>query len=132
MPQPEIAVVIMRQLASSLAMPMLLIDARGDLFFFNEPAEAILGTRFEETGSMTLEEWSAVFKPTDEHGTPLKDEDRPMVTALREQRPVHGRVRIQGVDGVVRSIEATAFPLVGRNGKSLGAVGIFWQAEPKA
>ena len=39
MPQQEIEVILMRQLASYLAMPILVVDTEGDLVFFNEAAE---------------------------------------------------------------------------------------------
>jgi PAS domain-containing protein len=119
----------MRQLASYLAMPIFLVDPRGDLLFFNEPAEPILGRRFDETGAMTLEEWSAVFKATDEDGSFIKMEDRPMVIALQRQQAVHRRFFIHGFDGISRKIEAAAFPLVGQSGRRLGAVGMFWELE---
>jgi hypothetical protein len=43
MAQPEIAIVLMRQLASTLAVPILIVDRERDLLFFNESAEPILG-----------------------------------------------------------------------------------------
>ena len=39
--------ILARQLASSLAMPILLVDTDGTLIYYNEPAEAILDQRFE-------------------------------------------------------------------------------------
>jgi PAS domain-containing protein len=124
-----VEVILMRQLASYLAMPIFLVDPRGDLLFFNEPAEPILGRRFDETGAMTMEEWLAVFKATDEGGSFMKMEDRPMVIALQRQRAVHRRFFIHGFDGISRKIEAAAFPLVGQSGRRLGAVGMFWELE---
>ncbi len=128
-PERAVEVILMRQLASYLAMPIFLVDPRGDLLFFNEPAEPILGRRFDETGAMTLEEWSAVFKATDEDGSFIKMEDRPMVIALQRQQAVHRRFFIHGFDGISRKIEAAAFPLVGQSGRRLGAVGMFWELE---
>ena len=43
--------------------------------------------------------------------------------------PVHKVIGINGVDGVHRLIEATAFPLVGVGGRILGAVALFWEIE---
>jgi len=60
MPQQAIEVILMRQLASYLAMPIFLVDPSGDLLFYNEPAEALLGHRYEETGEMPLVQWAQV------------------------------------------------------------------------
>ena len=45
-----IQIILIRQLAGYLSVPLFLVDPKGDLLFYNEPAEAILGRRFEETG----------------------------------------------------------------------------------
>ena len=50
-PKP-IQIILARQLASSLAMPILIVDTEGTLIFYNEPAEVILDQRFDETGEM--------------------------------------------------------------------------------
>src|SRR5262249_43344858 len=65
MSQKEIEMILARQLASCLALPIFLVDPSGALVFYNEPAEAILGRRFEETGEMPASEWSTFFSPTD-------------------------------------------------------------------
>ena len=52
MPQRDIGLILMRQLADGLAVPMLLADERGDLLFFNEPAERLLGQRFDDVQRM--------------------------------------------------------------------------------
>ena len=62
MAQP-IQIILMRQLAGYLSVPMFLVGPSGDLLFYNEPAEAILGRRFNETGAMSAKEWSAAFTP---------------------------------------------------------------------
>ena len=126
MAQYEIEVILLRQLASYLAMPIFIVDPRGRLVFYNEPAEIILGKRFEETGEMSAEEWSEVFQLTDEQGRPLEPEAVPLMIALNDRRPTHGSLWIRGLDGVRRHIEATAFPLVGQSDRFLGAVVLFW------
>ena len=64
----EIEIILNRQLADCLSIPVFITDTAGDLIFYNEPAEQILGKRFEETGEMPKEEWSTAFKPLDEKG----------------------------------------------------------------
>jgi PAS domain-containing protein len=129
MAQKAVEIILMRQLASYLAMPILLFDPAGNLLYYNEPAEALLGRRFDETGEMPLEEWYALFKLTAEDGSPLPREARPLVIAVEKHRPAHRAFRLQGLDGVSRRIESTAFPLEGQGGRELGAVVIFWEED---
>ena len=126
MSQHDIEVILFRQLASSLAMPIFIVDPDGTLIFYNEPAEAILGSRFEETGEMEIGEWSSTFSPTDEHGHKIDSDALPLTIALRERRPAHGRLWIRGLDQVPRLIEVTALPLIGLSNRYLGAAAIFW------
>ena len=125
-PRRPVEVILMKQLASYLAIPMLLIGPEGHLQFFNESAEPLLGARFDELDVVPLEEWSNVLQSADEDGSPIKQEDRPMVVALQKREPRHRRFFIQGFDGVVRKVEGIAFPLLGRQSGNLGALGIFW------
>jgi PAS domain-containing protein len=129
MPHKEIEVILTRQLASYLAVPVLIVDPAGTLLYFNEPAEAILDRRFDETGEMPAAEWSTIFVPTDETGEPLPPGALPLLTAIAENRPVHRRMRICGLDRVTRHVEVTTFPLVGMAGRCLGAVALFWEAS---
>jgi len=127
MAQKPIELILMRQLATCLATPIFVVDAEGTLVFYNEPAERVLGRRFEETGEMPPTEWATVYTPTDDEGRPLPPEKLPLTIAVAECRPAHGILWIGGLDGVRRRIEATAFPLLGRAEQPLGAVVIFWE-----
>lgn len=119
----------MRQLASYLAMPVILVDEEGNLLFYNEPAEALLGRPFDEIGEMPEEVWSTAFGQSNEDGTRIPPEDVPLMVALRKRQPVHRILRITGLDGVARRIKVTAFPIEGQGGRHLGAISIFWDAE---
>jgi PAS domain-containing protein len=123
--QKEIEVILTRQLASCLAMPVFIVDPDGNLIFYNEPAEFILGRRFEETGEMPVDELATIFKPIDAAGGPLPAESLPIWIALRQRRLAHGQMWIRGLDGVRRHIETVAFPLIGYGQRNLGAVVIF-------
>jgi PAS domain-containing protein len=127
MTQREIEVILTRQLASYLAMPIFVVDPTGNLIYYNEPAERILGFEFEETGEMPASEWSTVFTPADETGVPLAPESLPLMIALHERRPAYRDFWIQGLDEVPRHIAVTAFPLIGQTNRFLGAVAIFWE-----
>jgi PAS domain-containing protein len=124
MTQHPIEIILAKQLASHLASPVFLVDPDGGLLFYNEPAEVLLGLRFEETGAMPIKEWGTVFTPTDERGEALPPEALPLAVALREGRPTHGRLRIRGLDGVERQITVVALPLEGHGGRHLGAVAV--------
>ncbi|MFL5732541.1 MAG: hypothetical protein ACJ78Q_05010 [Chloroflexia bacterium] len=125
--QKQIEVILTRQLASYLAVPIFIADSTGTLVYYNEPAELILGRRFDETGEMPAGEWSTIFSPVDAEGTPVLPERLPLVIALTERRPAHLTFWIRGLDGARRHIEVTAFPLIGQTDGPLGAVAMFWE-----
>lgn len=120
MPQREVELILVRQLASYLTLPTFVVDLKGTLIYFNEPAEPLLGVRGDETADLFLE-WIAALAPTDERGAALDASELPLVQALREQRPRSGRIWANGL-----AIDVTAFPLSGQAGRDLGAVGLFW------
>ena len=93
MAQKAVELILMRQLASYLAVPIFLVDPEGNLLYYNEPAERLLGRRYDETGEMPLAEWSTVFTPTAEDGSPLRPEELPLVDRPPEAaaRPPHAR-----------------------------------------
>jgi PAS domain-containing protein len=131
MPQREIEQILTRQLASHLAMPAFIVDEAGTLIYYNEPAEKILGRRFEETFEMPKDEWASQFDPKDEKGDPMPAAELPLVVALDQGKPSYRKFTINGFDQVRREIEVTAFPLTGRSGSAerpLGAVALFWEA----
>jgi len=123
-----IELILIRHLASRLAVPVFVVDRAGDLVFFNEPAEGVLGRRFEEIRSMPFDEWTTVFLPSD-GDRPLAVEEIPLVKALRNGAPAHRTFGIQGGDGAKRTIEATAFPLLTAGGDMVGAVAMFWEID---
>jgi PAS domain-containing protein len=125
----EIEVILARHLASCLAMPIFIVDPEGNLLFYNEPAEAILGRRFEETGEMSAEEWSTIYTPTDMAGQLLPSEALPLVIATRERRPSFRSFWICSLDQVPRYISVSAFPLIGQADRFLGAMAIFWESD---
>jgi PAS domain-containing protein len=119
----------MRQLASGLAVPTLIVDGEGDLLFFNESAEQLLGQRFDEVGEVLGDERTRVFAVRDEQGNPVSEESEPLNVAMRERRPVHRRVIGRGFDGVDRNVEVTAYPLLGAGGHVIGGVAMFWERK---
>ena len=99
-----IQIILIRQLAGYLSVPLLLVDPKGDLLFYNEPAEAMLGRRFEETGPLPAKTWAMALTPVDEEGRPIPPEDLPLMIALTTQRPAYRRLYIHGLNGVRRHL----------------------------
>ena len=85
MSQQEIEVILSRQLAEYLEVPIFIVDPDGDLLYYNEPAEAVLGIRYAETGPLSASDWSTIFKPVDHQGQPMKPEELPLMIALTQQ-----------------------------------------------
>jgi len=131
MAHKEIELILMRQLAGYLATAVFIVDAAGTLVFYNEPAEIMLGRRFEETGEMPAAEWSTIFKPTDERGAAIAPQALPLSVALTERRMAQGDVWIRGFDDVLRHTEAVAFPIIGHGGRFLGAAAISREVREK-
>jgi PAS domain-containing protein len=129
MSHKEVELILTRQLASYLTLPIFIVDASGTLVFYNEPAEKILGIRFEETGEMPASDWVSAWLPTDEHGSPLPAESLPLMVALAERRLACGQFWVRGTDSVRRFLETVAFPLTGQGGHNLGAVVIFQEVS---
>ncbi len=129
MPAYEIEIILNRQLADCLSIPVFITDTAGNLIFYNEPAEKILGTSFEDTGEMHVETWSTIFKQQDEKGNLLRPEELPLVRTLRDCYPYHKTFWIESLKGKSEKISVTSYPIIGRAGKFLGAVAIFWEAK---
>ncbi len=126
--EQQVEIILMRQLADCLAMPIWIVGLDENVIFYNEPAEEILARRFEEAGPMPLEELATIFQTVAIDGSPLRSDELPIAIALKQRRPAHLPLRICGLDGVWRDIEVTAFPLEGQGGRHLAAVAIFWEA----
>ena len=125
--QHEVEVILLRQVASYLAMPIFLVDPEGTLVYYNEPAERLLGYRYDETGAMPIGEWSTIFVPRDEDGQPIPAFELPLGIALARGEPAHGTMWIDALDDQTHHITVTAVPLIGQHDRRLGAMAIFWE-----
>jgi PAS domain-containing protein len=126
-----IELILLRQWASYLSIPIWLVASSGDLLFYNEAAEPLIGRRFDEQGAIRADQLSDIFSITGPDGEPLSSDELPIVIALTQRRPVHRRIRIEAMDGVPRELEVTALPIEGLGQEHLGAVAFFWEvAQP--
>ena len=101
MAQKHLILILARELASNLATPTLIADEHGNAVFYNEAAEAVMGTPFAE-------------------GLPGR-------IALDERREAHVRIWVTSRDGVNREVSVTAFPLFAHADEFVGIVVIFWR-----
>jgi len=127
----EIEIILNRQLADCLSIPVFITDTIGNLIFYNEPAEELLGKRFEDTGEMPVKEWSTIFKPLDNNGDPMPPEKLPLVKTLSKQYPYHKSFHIESLKGKKQAISVTSYPIISRSGNFVGAVAIFWKQKLK-
>jgi PAS domain-containing protein len=129
MAQMAVELILFRQLASSLAVPVFLVDSQGDVIFLNEAAEHLLAVRWDDLEELPFEQWTTQFRPRHTNGTVMKTEDIPLADAVLHRRPAHRALLVTGSDGVDHMIEATAFPLEGSRGRLIGAVAMFWERD---
>jgi len=122
-----VELILMRQLASCLAMPIAISDAQDQVIYLNEPAEALLGLRIEEVRPLAGRELAETLHATDLDGKPLSSRELPMRFAIENRRATHRKFHIVAADGVKRRVEGTAFPLVSQAGDHVGTVSIFWE-----
>ena len=127
MPQREVELILVRQLASYLTLPMFVVDPKGTLIYFNEPAEPLFGRRFDETEELPFGEWTALLQPSSPEGVPLEAHERPLLTALEQHRPTHATIRLRSLTGEWHQVDITCFPLTGQSGRELGAVALLWK-----
>jgi PAS domain-containing protein len=128
--QQPIELILMRHLASRLAVPVFIVDAAGDMVYFNEPAERVLGRRFNEVHEMPFGQWTTAFLPQGENAL-LSADDLPLVIAVRRRRPAHREMVIVDGHGASRPIGVSAFPVEATDGRLAGAVAMFWETQPE-
>ena len=123
--QQPVEMVLLRQLASYLTIPIWMMDDSGNLLYYNVAAEQSLGARFNDVGPIHAEQLADLFKTSaiDEPG-----DDMPVVRTLQTRQPAHGRIRFCSLDGVWRDVEITAIPIEGLANRFLGAMALFWDS----
>lgn len=129
MSQQPVELILMRQLAASLSMPIVMFDADGMMLFMNEGGERVFGRRMEDIERTHFSNLSADLDYWDDKGVHLPIGERPVATAFAERRPVHRNLKIRTLDGAMRRVANTAFPLVGQSGRFLGVLSILWELE---
>lgn len=130
MAQQPVEMILVRQLAGYLYVPVLVLDTALTVVFYNEPAERILGVRFEETGRIGQEEADRLVELSLDPEAGPEEAKRPLITALQERRPIHvRRWLLRRGDRVRLQVELTAFPVIDQDERVLGAVAMFWERQ---
>ena len=125
--QPDLVLIVARSFATKLATPTLIIDAHGDLVYFNDAAAEVLGSSYLDIGELHASRWQELFQPRTLDEEPLTAEQTPGGVALLERRPVHDSFAFRGLDGREREITVTAFPLFSHPDEVVGVMSIFWE-----
>jgi len=126
--QRPLELILARNLLASLSTAAFLVDERGEIAFYNEAAGSLLGRRYEDTGPMAAEDWTAAFGPFGADGRPIPFDELGLTAALRANRAAHDAFVIRSADGVEHLVEVSGLPLVGAGGYR-GAMVAFWPAE---
>jgi hypothetical protein len=124
-----IQMILARQLASCVAMPILLVDTAGTLVFYNEPAEEMLNQRFRGNGEIPADDWNRMVMVTDENKVPLPPDERPIRAALLSGRPVSRSMWTRRGGGALASHADHRVPLVGEGDALVGVMSIFWEIK---
>jgi len=122
-----IQLILSRQLASCMATAIMLFDAQGNLVFYNEAAEPILNSRFDETGEIKVDDLLRVVTVADENRELLPPEARPGRVARLECRPITQTIWMSCNDGPWRRVQATAVPVIGEQDELHGVMQFFWE-----
>jgi PAS domain-containing protein len=125
--QKPLTLILARELAAQLATATFIADTKGELVFYNEHAEEILGRTFAEAGAMPASEWTSMFRIETPDGAPMPLEQMPPAIALFERRPAQGKLWMTGLDGVRRLLSVTAIPLFSSPTECVGMIAVFWQ-----
>ena len=83
----SLPLILAREFAANIATPVTVIDERGRLIFFNEPAERILGQTHAEVGELAQHEWTRLFSVEQLDGSPVTLDELPVGIAHREPLP---------------------------------------------
>ena len=129
-PQRHIALILARDLAANVSSAMLLVDENGDLVYFNEPAERLLGRPYAEA-QMSRADLAKAFKPVDEGGAQVPIQELPIAMAFRTGLPSRSGMWIETGDGRRPYIQVLGIPLFARVGDLVGGLAVFWESTPE-
>jgi PAS domain-containing protein len=122
-----VELILARQLAGYLAVPIVIMDPGGTVIFYNEPAERIFGRRFDESGPIPPAQWGEAFGFEDQSGQPVPVEKMPLATARRTRQLVHREYWMRGLDGSRHHVSEAGLPVLGNAGRFLGVIAFMFE-----
>ena len=126
---PGIELILARSLAGSLSVPASVVDAKGTIVWFNDPAERLLGRRAEETLELDPAEIIELLDVHDTDGKPLNPNDMPSLLAVKDGLPHLVKLLVNGADGT-QAVRAVALPLATPEGTVVGALVTWYREDP--
>lgn len=124
----SLPLIVAREFASNVAIPVFLVDADNELVFYNEAAQIAFGTPFAQPGTMRQGDWSERFQPTRADGSSYPRDQLPVVVALEKHEAAHGVMQVTAPDGNRVTVEITAIPLWSSPDEFAGVMAIGWLA----
>jgi len=110
-----------------MSVPIWITDRFGNLIYFNEPTEELIGLRFDETGDLPASTLTDLFNLCDLNGSPIPDAERPLMIALEKLQPAQRAIRMNDAEGREKVVADTAIPIVGEGDRPLGAMVLLWE-----
>ncbi|MFL6238521.1 MAG: PAS domain-containing protein [Actinomycetes bacterium] len=126
--QKSLPLILAREFAANVAIPIFLVDADNTLVYYNDAAAVAFGGPFGNTGELRHGEWAARFNPTRPDGTAYDRKELPLVIALEERRPAHGVNLVSSPQGDRRLVEFSALPLYCSPEDFVGVLVAFWES----
>lgn len=117
--------ILTRNLSEHLLTPVLLLDERGALIFFNEAAERIVGRPHDDLGEVGTR-WPALLHLVDDGGRDAPPERVETLRVLGAREPARHDVRLRVAEGGTESFVVWTLPMIGREGEYLGSILSFW------
>lgn len=122
----DLVLIDARAFAERLSTPTLITDSIGNLVYYNEAAEMLLGRPFAEAGEMPAVEWSQIFTVRRLDGSPMPLEEMPGGMALLEHKPAHGKLLIKALNGIEYKLAVTGLPIFTGEKEPVGIIALFW------
>jgi PAS domain-containing protein len=125
--QKSLVLIRAKHLAESVTTPMFLADDQGNLIFYNEAAESLLGRPFVDNGALSPTEWQRAFDVRDRNGEPFPLESMASWIEVQNEQPAMGHLQFRSADGTDHLVATCAFPLFTEQQRFEGALILFWR-----
>ena len=124
-----VELILLRQFVQRLSLPAGLVDAQGNVVYFNPPTERLLGYEYAVLGEFPMERLQDLIDPRYPDGSPMDVDDLPLAVTLRDRRPQQANMIVHGADGTAHPIVTTSIPIDGQGDMLLGAMAVFWEDD---